>query len=62
MNRLKLLFVLAFMPEEAFGYFVGWARGMPINYPDGLGGFQPMSRDAIVALRAEAEAYVVNHA
>jgi hypothetical protein len=32
------------MPDEAFGWFVGWASGVMIQYPDGLGGFQNDSR------------------
>lgn len=55
--RLSLLLALVAMPEEAFGYFVGWARGMPVNYPDGLGGFRQASRDAILELRQAARDY-----
>lgn len=57
-NRLKLLLILATMPEEAFGWFVLWASGHMTQYPDGLGGFQDQSRKSIVALRKEAKKYV----
>lgn len=59
-NRLKLLLVLATMPDEAFGWFVGWANGIMIQYPDGLGGFQDESRKSILALRKEAKVYSDN--
>lgn len=54
--RGRLLMVLATMPDEAFGWFVGWASGMTMQYPDGLGGFQDASRVSIEALRREATA------
>ncbi|MGE3276706.1 MAG: hypothetical protein AB7O67_16465 [Vicinamibacterales bacterium] len=56
MNRLRILLVLATMPDEAFGWFVAWASGAPVTYPDGLGGFLPESRASIEALRTEARA------
>lgn len=56
--RAALLTALAAMPDEAFGWFVGWASGSAVQYPDGLGGFMPMSRAAITELRAQANAYV----
>jgi hypothetical protein len=58
MNRIKLLLILATMPDEAFGWFVGWASGVMIQYPDGLGGFQNDSRESITALRKEAANYI----
>lgn len=58
MNRLKLLLILATMPEESFGWFVGWASGIMIQYPDGLGGFQDDSRKSIESLRKEAKHYM----
>lgn len=60
MNRLKLILILATMPEESFGWFVGWASGIMIQYPDGLGGFRDDSRKSIVALRKEAKHYTDN--
>lgn len=69
MNRLKLLLILASMPDEAFGWFVVWAaRGAPGGahtqpdiigqmFPDGLGGFSAEARAAIEALRAAAREY-----
>lgn len=57
-NRLKLLLVLATMPDEAFGWFVIWASGSMAQYPDGLGGFKSESRESIVALRKEAKEYL----
>ncbi len=56
-TRANLIAVLAAMPEEAFGYFVAWAGGMTLQYPDGLGGFQQASQDSIKQLRAQAKAY-----
>jgi len=56
-SRADLLAALETMPEEAFGYFVGWASGVNINYGDELGGFMPASQTSINALRAAARAY-----
>lgn len=56
-DRTKLLKILEEMPEEAFGWFVGWASGVMINYPDGLGGFMDDSRKSIESLRKEASDY-----
>lgn len=56
-NRLRLLLILASMPEECFGWFVAWAQGAPAQYPDGLGGFRQESRDFIKALREAAHNY-----
>ncbi len=54
MKRLKIVLILATMPEEAFGWLlVEWMRGRP--FPDGLGGFRNDSREAIVALKNEAK-------
>lgn len=58
MRRMQLLLALAFMPEEAFGWFVAWASGASMPFPDGLGGFQPASRESIQALRDAARAYM----
>jgi hypothetical protein len=49
--------VLAHMPEEAFSWFVGWAGGNMVQYPDGLGGFQANSREAIQKLQQAAKEY-----
>jgi len=61
MNRLKLLLILALMPEEAFGWFVGWAMigssKFQMKYPDGLGGFKPESRKSIEELKKAALEY-----
>ena len=56
-HREKLLLILANMPEEAFGWFVGWATGSMVQFPDGLGGFRPDSRDAITKLQQTAKEY-----
>lgn len=55
--RLSLLLALVALPEDAFQYFVGWSRGMPINFPEGLAGFSQTSRDAILELRQAARDY-----
>lgn len=60
MSRLKLLLVLATMPEEAFGWFVMWANGGMMQYPDGLGGFSRNSQESILALRREAKEYIAS--
>lgn len=61
MNRIKLLLILALMPEESFGWFVGWALSSQSKYmgkyPDGLGGFRPESRKSIEELQKAAEEY-----
>lgn len=57
-NRKELLKVLEDMPEEAFGWFVGWASGLMMQYPDGLGGFQDNSRESINKLRKVANKYI----
>lgn len=46
------------MPEESFGWFVGWASGVNIQFPDGLGGFKPESRESINELRKAANSYI----
>jgi len=60
--RARLIAVLVTMPDEAFGWFVAWAMTSEsishFKYPDGLGGFQQASRDAIEQLRAAAKAYM----
>jgi hypothetical protein len=58
MNRLKLLLILATMPDEAFGWFVAWASGHMTQYPDGLGGFKDESRKSITELRKEAKHFM----
>lgn len=58
MKRLKLLLVLATMPEETFGWFVAWASGAMAQFPDGQGGFQRDSQAAIKALREAANEYM----
>jgi len=55
-NRIRLLLTLATMPDEAWGWFVAWAGGASVQYPDGLGSFSPESREAIQALREAARA------
>lgn len=52
-RRLTFLLILAMMPEEAF-LWVAVAVATRI-FPDGLGGFRPDSRQAIEAIRSEAE-------
>lgn len=52
-RRLTFLLVLAMMPDEAF-LWIAVAIAERI-FPDGLGGFKPESREAITAIRAEAE-------
>lgn len=58
-SRTKLLKILSEMPDEAFGYFVIWATGNDVRYPDTkqLGGFMPESRKSIIALKKAAIAY-----
>lgn len=56
--RTKLITILNMMPEEAFGWFVQWAKGGMITFPDGLGGFQEESQNSIRALKAAATEYV----
>ncbi len=56
MKRIKLLLILAEMPNEAFNW-------IPIAitsriFPDGLGGFKPESRDSINLLKKEASKYM----
>ncbi len=58
MKRLKLLLLLASMPDEAFGWLV--VSCLTRIWPDGLGGFQPESRESIAAVRAEAQAYTTS--
>lgn len=58
MTRLKLLLILALMPDEAFSIFVIWASGSGMQYPSGLGGFGPVSQKSIKALRREAKRYI----
>lgn len=55
-NRGALLTALATMPDEAFGWFVVWATGVNVQYPDGLGGFSDESQASIQALRTAAHA------
>lgn len=57
-KRQKLIDALSSMPDESFGWFVGWASGAMVQYPDGLGGFMPESRKSVETLRAEANAYL----
>ena len=56
--RGRLLITLATMPDEAFGWFVVWASGGMMQFPEGLGGFMPESRAAITELRAAATAFM----
>lgn len=57
-GRAALLVALANMPDEAFGWFVLWASGSTVQFPDGLGGFRAESRASITALRSAAAAYL----
>ena len=57
-KRRRLLAVLALMPDEAFWWFVAWASGAMMQFPDGLGGFSMESRSAIADLRAAAEEFL----
>lgn len=65
MKRMKLLLALAMMPDEAFGWFVGWAMLQnakhpapeAYRFPDGLGGFSPESRTAIALMQKAAKEY-----
>lgn len=61
MNRKELIKVLEEMPEEAFGWFVSWASGLMIQYPDGLGGFRNDSRESINKLREAAKQYTESY-
>lgn len=54
--RAPLLRAAAALTDEAFEYFVVWARGMTIQFPNGLGGFTPESQETIHALRRAAGA------
>jgi hypothetical protein len=53
-KRLKLLLILATMPDEAFGWIVVAIQTR--IWPEGLGGFKPESRDSIEAAKAETTA------
>ena len=57
-TRGKLLEALALMPDEVFGWFVVWANGGMMQFPDGLGGFLPESRASIATLRDAAAKYL----
>lgn len=57
-SRRPLVGAVQALPDEAWGYFVAWAAGQVIQFPDGLGGFTPGSRAGIEKLRAEAAAYL----
>jgi hypothetical protein len=59
-KRLKLLLVLATMPDEAFGWLTLAIQKFPGRanvWPDGIGGFKPESRAAIEAARHAAAEY-----
>lgn len=54
-HKSALLAALAALPDEAFGFLVAaLATGV---WPDGLGGFKPESKAAIVAVRKLAADY-----
>lgn len=53
MKRIKLLLILATMPEEAFEFFVAWARIFPAN----TGAFDAKSKECIKELENAAEEY-----
>lgn len=69
-NRQPVIDALVALPDEAFGWFIVWAaRGAPQGahtqpdyvgqlFPDGLGGFQEASQEAIERLRAAAQAWI----
>lgn len=57
MDRLKLLLILATMPDEAFGWVVesiAQVEGRQNIWPDGIGGFTKESRASITAAREAA--------
>lgn len=56
--RAQMAQALAAMPEESFNWFVLWASGRPVSFPDGTGGFTSESRAAIEQLRGAARAYL----
>lgn len=63
--KQRIIAALDAMPDEAFGWFVLAARPSAMTqgaltqiWPDGIGGFQQASRDAITAVRTAADDYV----
>jgi hypothetical protein len=61
-HRWAVLSILAGLPDEAFNWFVMWAGGFLIQWPDGLGGFSDDSEIGITALRRAAKEYIDAHA
>jgi len=64
-DRTRLLEALRTMPDEAFEWFVlattpsAMLKGANAQiWPDGIGGFQQASKEAITEVRAAAEAYL----
>lgn len=58
MKRIKLLLILAAMPDEAFNWLLMSLAGIPSRpriWPDSLGGFQFDSRDSIESAQKEAK-------
>ena len=65
MNRLKILLILATMPDEAFNWFVlalppkAMMHGANAQiWPDGIGGFTDESRKSINEIRKVADEYI----
>jgi len=59
-DRLRLLLILATMPDEAFGWLVQSIMLVPGRtnvWPDGLGGFRKESRESITAARDAAREF-----
>ena len=65
MKRLKLLLILAMMPDEAFNWLVlVLLPKVPMRtnqiWPDGMGGFKEKSRKSVKAIQEEALKYLNN--
>lgn len=58
MNRLRLLLILASMPEQAFSFFVMWASGINAQYPLMMQEFGAEAKDSVFELRKTAVAYM----
>jgi hypothetical protein len=65
MSRLKLLLILAVMPEEAFSWLILAMRKSAMTqganmqiWPDGIGGFTHESRESINEIREAVEEYI----
>jgi hypothetical protein len=65
--RGRFLAALRTMPDEAFSWLISSCApsmhlGRPQVWPDGVGGFQQASREAIAEAQAAAEAYLAGGA